>query len=157
MHDTLGHSQPLLLTESHRAQIEREAIAAFPNECCGIIFGIQRERDRLVTELQPVTNAFDDSSEQFHRFSISPKDLIAAEERASERDELVLGFYHSHPDHTANPSEFDRQHAWVFYSYLIMSVSQSRAGELTCWQLNENTEQLEPQPIRTRAGKDGIT
>jgi len=91
MRDTSEHNV-LLLTESHRAQIEREAIAVFPNECCGIIFGIQHERERVVTELQPVTNAFEDSSEQFHRFSISPKDLIAAEERASERDELVLGY-----------------------------------------------------------------
>ena len=137
----------LVITEAHRTQIEREAISAHPNECCGIIFGTRRDRQRLVSVLRPVENDFA-SGERFHRFSISPRNLIEAEKLATERNELVLGFYHSHPDHPANPSEFDRQHAWPFYSYVIVSVSKPSACEMKCWQLDEQSQQFEMQELR---------
>jgi proteasome lid subunit RPN8/RPN11 len=146
MRDTSDHDA-LALNESQRAQIEREALAAYPNECCGIIFGTQGDGVRHVNLLQHVANDFE-TSEQFHRFSIAPKHLIDAENLASERNELVLGFYHSHPDHPANPSEFDRQHAWPFYSYVIVSVTKLSAGEMKCWQLNEQSQQFDVQELR---------
>ena len=53
--------------------------------------------------------------------------------------ELVLGFYHSHPDHPARPSEYDREHAWPFYSYVIVAIEQGRAGRDDVLVLNEST------------------
>ncbi|CAN5666393.1 M67 family metallopeptidase [soil metagenome] len=148
--------ETLVLSASQQRQIERAAIEAYPNECCGIILGVQCERshERRASLVMPADNAFE-SSQRFHRFSISPKILMDAENLAGERGELVLGFYHSHPDHPANPSEFDREHAWPFYSYLIVSVAASIAAEMKCWQLNDKTEQLEPQPMRVD-GDDAI-
>lgn len=136
----------LLLSESQRKQIEREALAAYPNECCGIMFGLQTAGERRISLLHAVDNAFE-HVERFHRFSISPKDLMAAEESAAEREEMVLGFYHSHPDQSAEPSEIDRTHAWEFYSYVIISVQNAQPGEMKCWQLDEQSQQFRREEI----------
>jgi proteasome lid subunit RPN8/RPN11 len=138
----------LVLSKILIQQIQRDGIAAYPNECCGILFG----RDvidapmRIVEEIQPVENVFD-AEERHHRFSISPKQLIDGERLASERNQLVLGFYHSHPDHPARPSDYDRLHAWPFYSYVIVSVVQREAAAITSWMLNEAAGEFEEQPI----------
>jgi len=136
----------LHLTASQRDQIQREAISIYPNECCGIIVGIQSGDRRDVSLLQPADNSFDEG-EQFHRFSISPKSLIDAERFAAERGELILGFYHSHPDHPAKPSEFDRANAWPFYSYVIISVIDGRPAEMKCWKFDEQSQQFEQHEI----------
>ena len=138
-------TQAIHLTAGHDGQIRREAAAAYPNECCGIIYGVLREGGgRSVSRLEPVANVFDER-ERYHRFSISPQQLMNAERVAGERGELVLGFYHSHPDHPARPSEYDRQHAWPFYSYVIIAVAEREPAEMTSWQLNEQTELFEPE------------
>ncbi len=101
---------------------------------------------RVVERLEPVNNAFDEE-EQYHRFSISPQQLMKAEKDASDRAQLVLGFYHSHPDHPARPSEYDRQHAWPFYSYVIVAIANRQAVDMTCWLLDEQTETFRRQEI----------
>ena len=89
-----------------------------------------------------------DEAERYHRFSISGVQLMNAEKSAGERNELVLGFYHSHPDHPARPSEYDREHAWPFYSYVIVAVAKGKPETMTSWQLNDQSEQFEPQDVR---------
>jgi proteasome lid subunit RPN8/RPN11 len=127
-------------------QIEREGSATYPNECCGILYGRDTTDGRIVEELEPVANVFDEA-EKYHRFSISPKQLMAAEEKSHKTGRLVLGFYHSHPDHPARPSEYDRQHAWPFYSYVIVSIAKGDAVDMTSWLLNEQTETFSRQDI----------
>ncbi|MGH7214177.1 MAG: rhodanese-like domain-containing protein [Tepidisphaeraceae bacterium] len=142
----------LHLPSSLARQIDREGAAAYPNECCGIIYG----RDvadggvtrRVVEKLEPVANAFDDA-EKYHRFTITPQDLIRAEKTASCENRLVLGFYHSHPDHPARPSEYDRQHAWPFYSYVIVAIHKREPVDMTSWVLDEQTETFQRQDIVT--------
>jgi proteasome lid subunit RPN8/RPN11 len=138
---------PLILTASQRGQIESEGAAAYPNECCGIIYGRDQNNQRIVSVLEAVANVFDDS-ERYHRFSISPKQLMDADRKAGARGELVLGFYHSHPDHPARPSEYDREHAWPFYSYVIVAIEKKQPKAMTCWLLDEETEQFNPQEIK---------
>jgi proteasome lid subunit RPN8/RPN11 len=138
--------KPLHLTPAQDEQIRREGAAAYPNECCGVIYGIERGNERHVTLLEPVANVFDEQ-ERYHRFSISGEQLMRAERTAGERGELVLGFYHSHPDHPARPSEYDRTHAWPFYSYVIVAVAKGEPADMTSWQLNDQTEQFDPQAI----------
>jgi proteasome lid subunit RPN8/RPN11 len=138
--------KPLRLTAAQADQILREGAAAYPNECCGIIYGLEEGGERRVTVLEPVANVFDEQ-ERYHRFSISGQQLMRAERTAGERNELVLGFYHSHPDHPARPSEYDRTHAWPFYSYVIVAVAKREPGEMTSWQLNEQTEAFDGQEI----------
>jgi proteasome lid subunit RPN8/RPN11 len=73
---------------------------------------------------------------------------MKAEKTAGAEGRLVLGFYHSHPDHPARPSEYDRQHGWPFYSYVIVSILEKRAAHMTCWVLDEATEMFAEQEIR---------
>ena len=141
----------LELPEPLARQIREEGAAAYPNECCGILFG----RDvaaggvtrRVLEAIDPVPNEFEES-EQYHRFRIE-KALLAAE-KSCTGGRLVLGFYHSHPDHPARPSEYDREHAWPFYSYVIVAVDKRQPGDMTSWVLSEQTKQFEAQAIETR-------
>ena len=137
---------PLVLSADLREQIEREGAEAFPNECCGIMFGQDRDGKRVVRRLQPVANVYD-PEERYHRFSIDGKQLIEAEKQAADAGEMVLGFYHSHPDHPARPSETDRQAAWPFYSYIIVSIMNRRPAAMTSWVLEESTEEFREQTI----------
>jgi proteasome lid subunit RPN8/RPN11 len=131
-------------------RIEQEGSAAYPNECCGILYG----RDvtdggltrRIVERLEAVSNAFD-AGERYHRFSITPQTLMKAEKTASDQGLLVLGFYHSHPDHPARPSQYDLDHAWPFYSYVIVAVEKRQPGAMTCWVLDEQSSQFRQQEI----------
>src|ERR1700722_14852307 len=108
----------LILPAELRRQIVREGCAAYPNECCGFLIG----RDvvdngvarRLIDRLEAGRNAFE-SAEQYHRFSIDPAQQLQAEKSAEKEGKAVLGYYHSHPDCPARPSEYDRQHAWPYY------------------------------------------
>ena len=139
----------LVLPSSLARAIEREGSAAYPNECCGILFGRDVGAERRVERLERVTNSYA-AHEQFHRFSIEPKDLMRAEKSAAEAGQLVLGFYHSHPDHPARPSETDRQAAWPFYSYVIVSITKGEPLDMTCWVLDEATERFGKQEIVER-------
>jgi proteasome lid subunit RPN8/RPN11 len=139
----------LNLTPAQRERIESAAEAAYPNECCGIIYGTENTTDgrsgRFVDELEPADNDFP-ADQQHHRFAISPAKLMLAEKKC-RGGRLVLGFYHSHPDHPAEPSEYDRSHAWPFYSYVIVAVRSGTAAELTSWMLDENTGTFQPQLV----------
>jgi len=136
----------IVISEELKKQIERESAEAYPNECCGIMIGIDQGEKRVVQRLEKVTNEFEEA-ERFHRFLITPQQLLKADKRAGEEGKLVLGFYHSHPDHPARPSEYDRSHAWPFYSYVIVSIMKRTPAEMTCWVLDDRTEQFVEQEI----------
>jgi proteasome lid subunit RPN8/RPN11 len=127
-------------------QIEQEGVEAYPNECCGIMYGRDTKEGRVVEKLQAVPNVYDEA-ERYHRFSISPKQLMEAEKAAGEAGQLVLGFYHSHPDHPARPSETDRMHAWPFYSYIIVAIQKREPVDMTSWMLDDVTETFSRQDI----------
>jgi proteasome lid subunit RPN8/RPN11 len=137
------------LSETLDRQIRDQGVAAYPNECCGIIFGRDVTTDgvtrRVVESLEPVPNEFE-AGEQYHRFLITPAALMKAE-KACTGGLMVLGFYHSHPDHPARPSEYDREHGWPFYSYVIVAIAQRMPTLMTCWVLDEQTEQFKEQRI----------
>ena len=86
-------------------------------------------------QLVPMPNRRTDDP---HRYLIVPDDVrrVTAELRASGLE--VLGYYHSHPDHAAAPSAFDTEHAWPWYSYVIVSVERGRAAELSSWILEDD-------------------
>jgi len=136
----------IVISDELKRQIEREGAAAYPNECCGILIGVDVDGKRIVQRLEKVQNEFEEG-ERYHRFSITPKDLLKADKSAGEEGKLVLGFYHSHPDHPARPSEYDRSHAWPFYSYVIVSIMKGQAADMTSWVLDDATEQFVGQEI----------
>jgi proteasome lid subunit RPN8/RPN11 len=125
------------------AAIRSEGESAYPNECCGILLGVQiydaagADNGKQVEEIIPIDNAREEA-EQYHRFRIEPEDLMKAERAARKQGRDVLGFYHSHPDHPAKPSDYDREHALPFYSYVILAVHEGKAAELSSWELAED-------------------
>ncbi|HEY2584171.1 MAG TPA: rhodanese-like domain-containing protein [Tepidisphaeraceae bacterium] len=141
---------PLILSEQLYRQIEREGAEAFPNECCGILIGRDQGGERIVHKLVPGKNAFE-SNEQYHRFSIDPRAQLHAEREAEAAGMAVLGFYHSHPNHPARPSDYDRDHGWPFYSYVIVAIMSGKPADMTSWVLNEQTNAFDKQPIDVRS------
>jgi proteasome lid subunit RPN8/RPN11 len=141
----------LILPDELRRQIEREGCAAYPNECCGFLIGRDVVENsvarRLVDRLEAGRNAFE-AAEQYHRFSIDPAQQLHAEKSAEKEGKAVLGYYHSHPDHPARPSEYDRQHAWPFYSYVIVAIEKGSPAAMTSWVLDDQTETFFKQEIR---------
>ena len=139
----------IILSAAIASQIESEGVAAYPNECCGILVGTDEPTGgRIVERIIPMTNTFD-ASEQYHRFTIDPLALARADEESAAQGKLVLGFYHSHPDHPAQPSEYDRTHVppWSFYSHIIVAIEKRKPAAMTCWQMDEDTEQFRQQEI----------
>jgi proteasome lid subunit RPN8/RPN11 len=131
------------------ALIRKEGEKAYPNECCGILLGSSSElgdessaeENVIVESILPIENAHE-SGEQYHRFRIEAEDLMRAEKEARKQKLDVVGFYHSHPDHPAKPSEYDKNHALPFYSYIIVSVVKQKAAELTSWKLSPDRREF---------------
>jgi len=137
--------------------IRAEGEKAYPNECCGIMLGkvedVVKSGDgnssgvmRTVAGIIPIENSREEA-EQYHRFEIQPEDLMLAELAARKEGRDVLGFYHSHPDHPAEPSDFDREHALPFYSYIIESVEKGRTVNVRSWELAPDREKFLEEEI----------
>ena len=118
--------------------ITLHAEGGFPNEICGILLGKERDGHRVIMNSMPIENSFE-TDEQYHRFSITPQAMFAAE-RLARRDRMdVLGVYHSHPDSPARPSEYDRDHAaWTAWTYIIVSVESGTLADFRAWHLEED-------------------
>jgi len=101
--------------------IRRHAEEAFPNECCGVMLGTIGEGSKLVSAIHSIENRFD-SPERYHRFLITPDDYRRAEAAARKQKVDILGFYHSHPNASSIASRYDLDHAFPWFSYLIVSV-----------------------------------
>ena len=125
------------------------AAETYPHECCGAMLG----RDGVVVEACPLPNTTEEGPRR--RFLVRPQDYRAAERRATERGLELLGFYHSHPDHPARPSQYDLDHAWPVFSYVIVSVRDGVADELTSWRLREDRARFDEEPVTLEAA--GIT
>ena len=119
--------------------------AAFPNEGCGFFFGKDEDELRIVTKIRPVNNA--KAGDQRRRFEINPLDYIKAERYALQHNLTLLGIYHSPPNHPAIPSEHDRRQAVPFFSYIIASIQDGQAADLTSWRLNEETHQFDKEQV----------
>lgn len=125
----------------------KDAIQAFPDECCGFLFGEEdREGNRIISEIQVVNNAKE--GDKRRRFLIAPLDYIRAEQYAEDNNLLLLGVYHSHPNHPAIPSEHDRVAAQPYFSYIIISVLERKIGPVRSWRLNDEV-QFEEETVAT--------
>ena len=131
----------LELSNSVYKEIKDHGSKTFPNECCGFLFGSIDNDIRIVSEIKIQDNEFEQSQE--NRFLITPESYKLAEEYGDKIDKDLLGFYHSHPDSPAIPSQYDIDHAWPWYSYLIISVLSGKPGELLAWQLREDRSKFD--------------
>ncbi len=121
--------------------IRDHGAATYPHECCGALVG----RDGLVIDACALPNTTDQGPRR--RFLVRPSDYRAAEARATALGADLLGFYHSHPDHPARPSQFDLDHAWPFFSYVIVSVVAGAARDMTSWRLRDDRSQFDEEAL----------
>lgn len=127
----------LIMPSILHQQIVTHLEATYPNEGGGFLVGYIEGEQRHVNDVHPVDNSFA-AEEQFHRYLAESGAYQQIEDDADARGLALLGYYHSHPDVAAIPSEFDRVHAWPFFAYLIISVRNGRAAEIRLWQLSED-------------------
>ncbi|NBC16796.1 MAG: hypothetical protein GVY18_05690 [Bacteroidetes bacterium] len=120
--------------------------ATYPEECCGFLLGRVTPDGNHVTAIQQVTNR--QATNRERRYTITPDDYQAAARAAQAQGLDVVGFYHSHPDHPAQPSETDLAEAtFPGYTYVIVSVQQGAAQNLTAWALAPDRSRFDPEPI----------
>ncbi len=136
----------LLLNPRHAAEIRAHAERAYPHECCGLLAGKLSAGTAEVHEVRSLTNLHESGEAKkfievrsgesaVNRYFVDPGEQLRVEREMAARGLSVLGFYHSHPDNPAVPSECDLARAWLEYIYLIVSVRQGQAAESRVWRL----------------------
>jgi proteasome lid subunit RPN8/RPN11 len=109
--------------------IRRHAAETYPNECCGALIGDEQS----IVSVVPLANTTEEGARR--RFLVRPADYRYAEAVARTAGAELVGFYHSHPDHPARPSQRDLDHAWPNLSYVIVAVERGRPGDVASWRL----------------------
>lgn len=141
----------LHLSEEHEGQIIKHLESLYPEEGCGFLIGRSNLKKEVLQTL-PAKNIKDTSKER--RYLIDPKEFLKAEKTARSLNLDVIGIYHSHPDHPSAPSEFDRAHAWPWYSYVIVAMEKGKATEMTSWVLSEDRQTFLSETLE-RENKNG--
>jgi proteasome lid subunit RPN8/RPN11 len=131
----------IVLTAAVDAAIRAHGRETFPHECCGAMLG----KDGVVREAYALPNTTEEGPRR--RFLVRPDDYRVAEKRAREAELDLLGFYHSHPDHPAKPSQYDLDHAWPSFSYVIVSVMSGEDMHLTSWQLKADRSAFDEETV----------
>src|SRR5881275_2299348 len=119
------------------AAVRRHGEDTYPHECCGALIGTAGRATATV----PLPNTTEEGPRR--RFMVRPSDYRLAEQRATEQGAELLGFYHSHPDHPARPSQFDLDHAWPTFAYIIVAVAEGKSQQMTVWYLLEDRSRFE--------------
>jgi len=130
--------RPVSLPSSLLAQMRAHARETYPDEACGFLIGVGPDptepEARRILSVERAENTFD--GERRRRFLIRPEELRDVERRAESTGRPVVGFYHSHPDHPARPSQFDQDHAWPWYTYVVLSVTASASSAVGAFELD---------------------
>lgn len=131
------------LAEVERDQMWAHLQSTYPNEGGGFLLGRNTDDTTQIVAVRPIQNTFA-TEEQFHRYAMTPLDWARMEDEADAAGLVVVGYYHSHPDHPAIPSEFDRVHALPNFLYLITSVREGKPVDLRAWRLSEDRAVFDP-------------
>ncbi len=113
-------------------KIRQHGESDYPFECCGLLLGTFHADRKTVVEIYAISNAREEEAKR-NRFLIRPEELMKGEQYARAKGMDVVGFYHSHPDDRAVPSQYDLDHGWPTYSYIVVAVENGRAIDLRSW------------------------
>jgi proteasome lid subunit RPN8/RPN11 len=127
--------------------IGRHLEAGYPNEACGALVGRVATGSEAPDSLEfhPMRNTVTDRP--WDRYALDPLEQLRVQKDAESRGLEILGFVHSHPDHPARPSQFDTDHAWPFYIYIVASVAQGKLAEARAWRLDEAQKRFVEVPL----------
>ena len=128
------------------AEIASHGERAYPEEGAGLLLGQAQGDRRLVEAIVPLTNSREDAA-RHNRYLITPQDMLHGEEEAMRKGLDVIGVFHSHPDHPNRPSEFDKEWALPWYSYLITSIQSGKTAGSRSWKLREDRAAFEEETI----------
>lgn len=135
------------IKKNHIDQIKEHAQKDYPYECCGILLGKFENGEKTVTQVLEILNEKEDENKH-NRYLIPSSKILETELYAIKNGLDIVGFYHSHPDHSAIPSSFDVEHALPVYSYLIVSVYDSKAVDFTISVLTPDRAKFEKELIK---------
>lgn len=153
---TVDERRRLTLSPGAEQTIRKDAASSYPHECCGAMLGPSTSLRTgpstplgtgpvVVTEAMPLENVT--IEERKRRFLVSPEAYRAAEQRADATGATLVGFYHSHPDHPAEPSATDLAGAWPNLSYLIVSVQGGRVSVMRSWRLRADRSRFDEETV----------
>ena len=137
----------LVLNNDQIEIIKQHGQATYPEEGGGLLLGHFDDGRAIVTQIRALPNTWEGDAERRRRYLIPGKVMLRETRAADAHGFDVVGTFHSHPDHPAVPSEFDRDHALPNWSYVIVSVQQGQAGDVAAWQLREDRSAFEAQEI----------
>lgn len=136
----------IYLTEENKKAIEKHGEATYPNECGGMLIGrFEADGKKTVTETFPLENS--SQEDQKNRVLILPKDVMKAERYARSLGLDVVGYYHSHPEDRAVPSQYDLDHALPVWSYIIVSVIDGKAVDVRSWQMEDDRSKFNAEEL----------
>jgi proteasome lid subunit RPN8/RPN11 len=137
----------LTITAAALQAINAHGEAAYPNEGVGLLLGLVENGDKIAQATLALPNTWA-PDEQANRYQVSGEDMLAGEKEAARLGLDVLGFFHSHPDHPAEPSRWDHAWAtWPWYSYVITTVAQGTATQTRSWQLREDRSAFDEEKV----------
>ena len=128
----------------------------YPHECGGMLIGRFEEGKKSVTEIFPLENAREEEA-RHNRVLILPKDVLRAERYARENKLDVVGYYHSHPDDKAVPSQYDLDHALPVWSYVIASVIEGKVADVLSWEMENDRSRFNEEKIAKAEDDDRPT
>lgn len=141
----------IAIDETHRDAIARHAQADHPEECCGLLLGAYGDDgSKVVRDLLPISNARE-AEARHNRFLIGPLEMLRGERHARALGLDIVGIYHSHPDCPAVPSQFDLDHAWPVYSYIIVTATAHGIDDFRSWELREDRSGFDEESVETLA------
>jgi len=138
----------IILPKSLIDQFNEHAEADYPYECCGFLLGDFKENQSECIYYLKTVNTKEENRER--RFLIDPIVYQQAEDAADREGKSIVGIVHSHPDHPDVPSEFDRNHAWPGFSYIVIAVEKGKVKSFRSWQLTEDRSKFIEEPIITK-------
>ncbi len=120
---------------------------SYPEEGVGFLFGLE-ENETSVKALHPVPSAWQPEGERVRRYDVAPQEIMRADDKAEQMGLVIIGAYHSHPDHPNEPSETDRERAHPFFVYFITSVEKGKAVSTRAWRLLEDRSRFIEEEIK---------
>jgi proteasome lid subunit RPN8/RPN11 len=141
----------LKISQEILSQVHAHGEASYPEEGAGLLLGSVDGQTKQVARLLTFANARE-ASARHNRYLLTAQDYLNGEQEADRLGLEVLGVFHSHPDHPNQPSEFDREWAMPWLSYLITSVEAGKAIGSRSWLLSEDRSHF----IEEEIGRDRL-
>jgi proteasome lid subunit RPN8/RPN11 len=139
----MGGEMSLAVPDHLIGEINAHVEKAYPEEGAGFLLGLEGE----VKAILALPNAREDEA-RHNRFLITPEDYLKAEMKADDLGLNLIGVFHSHPDCPNIPSEYDREWAQPFFSYIITRVDKGKAVDHRSWRLIEDRSKYDEEEIK---------